>query len=117
MLNNSEVFGSHEDDFKTKIMVTLPSEAADSSELISSLIENGASILRINTAHDNSEAWNKMASYIKDENKKQNKNTKIYVDLAGPKNRTQKIEKTFVPFRIGSWRNPKLVEILPLSSK
>ncbi|MEA3497550.1 MAG: pyruvate kinase, partial [Campylobacterota bacterium] len=48
-------------------------------------------------------------------NKKQNKETKIYVDLAGPKNRTQSIEKLFTPFKIGSWRDPKEVEILPHS--
>ncbi|MEA3353506.1 MAG: pyruvate kinase, partial [Campylobacterota bacterium] len=50
-------------------------------------------------------------------NKKQNKETKIYVDLAGPKNRTQSIEKLFTPFKIGSWRDPKEVEIVPLSKE
>jgi pyruvate kinase len=112
MINNAKVFGQNKEDFKTKVMVTLPSEASDSPELISNLITSGASVLRINTAHDNPTAWKTMAKYIREENTKQNKQTKIYVDLAGPKNRTQKIEKVFTPFRIGSWRNPKLVEIL-----
>lgn len=117
MIKNCEVFGNteKEDKFKTRVMVTLPSEAADSPVLIEKLIRNGASVLRINTAHDNADTWNQMAQFIKNENKKQNKDTKIYVDLAGPKNRTQKIEKIFRPFRIGSWRNPKTVELLPVS--
>ncbi len=117
MLKNSFVFGETKENFKTHVMVTLPSEAAGSNDLISNLIRNGASVLRINTAHDNGAVWKKMASIIKEENAKQNKDTKIYVDLAGPKNRTQSIEKIFKPFRIGSWRNPKTVEILPLGKE
>lgn len=112
MLSNAKVFGKQEESFKTRVMVTLPSEAADSPKLISDLITSGASVLRINTAHDNPTVWQTMAKFIQDENEKQNKQTKIYVDLAGPKNRTQKIEKIFTPFRIGSWRSPKLVQIL-----
>ncbi|MEA3353867.1 MAG: pyruvate kinase, partial [Campylobacterota bacterium] len=109
MLKNSEVFGESCEKFKTKVMVTLPSEAADDENLIGDIISKGASVVRINTAHDNAAVWNKMAAKVKEENKKQNKETKIYVDLAGPKNRTQSIEKLFTPFKIGSWRDPKEV--------
>ncbi len=116
MLKNSDVFGKSDLSFKTKVMVTLPSEASRSPELIGKLIENGTSVFRINTAHDTSDTWNKMASYIKEENFKQNKDTKIYVDLAGPKNRTQSIKKVFTPFKIGSWRNPQKVEIVSASN-
>jgi pyruvate kinase len=114
-LNNAKVFGKTEESFKTKVMVTLPSDAATSPNLIGDLIKSGASVLRINTAHDDANTWNAMATIIKQENQKQNKDTKIYVDLAGPKNRTQKIEKLFTPFRIGSWRDPKKVQILSQS--
>lgn len=117
MLKNSEIFGKSSDNFKTKIMVTLPSEASDNENLIGDIISNGASVVRINTAHDNASVWNKMAEKVKDENKKQNKDTKIYVDLAGPKNRTKNIERIFKPFRIGSWRNPKEVQIVPYSKE
>ncbi|MEA3290540.1 MAG: pyruvate kinase [Campylobacterota bacterium] len=117
MLKNSEVFGESSTKFKTKVMVTLPSEASDDENLIGDIISKGASVVRINTAHDNAAVWNKMAAKVKEENKKQNKETKIYVDLAGPKNRTQNIEKIFTPFKIGSWRDPKEVEIVPLSKE
>jgi len=113
---NTEIFGATDKEkFKTKVMVTLPSEAATSNCLIKELIEKGTSVLRINTAHDNEEAWKKMAQYIKNENKAQNKNTKIYVDLAGPKNRTGKITKVFTPFTIGSKQKLCEVDIIPQS--
>lgn len=116
MIKNSKIFGRLTNNFKTKVMVTLPSEAKDSPTLIADLIANGTSVLRINTAHDNANAWKSMATFIQDENQKQNRNVKIYVDLAGPKNRTGSIQKLFTPFKIGSWRNPKLVEIVAHSS-
>ncbi|MDY0328281.1 MAG: pyruvate kinase [Arcobacteraceae bacterium] len=119
MYKNGRVFGGKDDDehthlqqiFKTRVMITLPSEAKNSPQLIGELIKNGASILRINTAHDTPDDWNMMAKYIQNENSRQSKNTKIYVDLAGPKNRTGKIKRVFSPFKIGSWRNPTVVEL------
>ncbi len=116
MIRKSDVFGQHLNQFKTKVMVTLPSEAKESPKLIKDLIANGTSVFRINTAHDDADTWNIMAKFIKQESELQNKDIKIYVDLAGPKNRTTQIQKVFIPFRIGSWRDPKLVEILPKSS-
>ncbi len=89
-------------------MVTLPSEAKDSPSLIRELIATDTSVLRINTAHDDPIAWGKMAQTIQEENKLQNKETKIYVDLAGPKNRTGKIIKNTYPFKIGSKEGEKV---------
>jgi pyruvate kinase len=114
MIQKSKIFGRLSENFKTKVMVTLPSEAKESPELIHELIAHGTSVFRINTAHDDALTWNTMAQIIKDENKKQDRNVKIYVDLAGPKNRTASIVKVFIPFKIGSWREPKRVEILPM---
>lgn len=119
MYQNSKVFGGHQElfynnsnhIFSTRVMITLPSEAKDSPSLISDLIGGGANILRINTAHDDAAAWQQMALYIKQENEKQNKQTKIYVDLAGPKNRTGTIKKELISFKIGSWRNPQIIQI------
>ncbi len=115
MLKNAEIFGIYDKEFETKVMVTLPSEAADSPELISNLILGGTSVLRINTAHDDPLAWQRMAAHIKNENEIHKADTKIYVDLAGPKNRTGQIIKVFLPFTIGSKREPKRVKLLPKS--
>jgi len=41
----------------TRIMVTMPGEAADDPELIRGLVEAGMGIMRINCAHDSSKIW------------------------------------------------------------
>ena len=110
MEEKATVFGKLDSDLITKVMVTLPSEAKDSPTIIKELIATDTSVLRINTAHDDAIAWEKMAQTIQEENKLQNKETKIYVDLAGPKNRTGKIIKDTYPFKIGS-KEGKKVEI------
>jgi pyruvate kinase len=112
MDKNATVFGAADSELITKIMVTLPSFTKDSPILIKNLISIGTSVLRINTAHDNPSAWKEMAKTIQEENKLQNKDTKIYVDLAGPKNRTGSIVKVVQPFKIGS-KEGKKVEIVP----
>jgi len=112
MEEKATVFGKLDSDLITKVMVTLPSEAKDSPLLIKELIATDTSVLRINTAHDDPLAWGKMAQTIQEENALQNKDTKIYVDLAGPKNRTGSIVKVTQPFKIGS-KEGKRVEIIP----
>jgi pyruvate kinase len=109
-----EIFGdlTH----KTKIMVTLPSEAGTDATLIKNLIANDVALLRINTAHDNASTWKKMAEFINHENEIQNKNTKIYVDLAGPKIRTGKIKNVFTPFKVGSKYKDYEIEIYPYNN-
>lgn len=93
MLKKAQIFGANVDgSFKTKVMVTLPSEAKDNYELVEDLTRSGVNVFRINTAHDNAEAWSKMAHNIKQASEVVGKDTKIYVDLAGPKNRTGKIK-------------------------
>ncbi len=80
---------------ETKIMLTLPSEAAKNPQMIEEFASAGVGIFRINTAHDSSLEWGIMAAKIAELNQNlhpQNK-LKIYVDLAGPKIRTGKIRK------------------------
>jgi len=80
---------------ETKIMLTLPSEAAKTPQMIEEFATAGVGIFRINTAHDSSLEWGIMAAKIAELNQNlhpQNK-LKIYVDLAGPKIRTGKIRK------------------------
>lgn len=77
--------------FATKIMITLPSEAAQNEKVIPKLYNSGASLFRINTAHDTYAEWRSMAHTI--EALEGEKRAKIYVDLAGPKIRTGGIYK------------------------
>ena len=44
----------------TRIMVTMPSEAADDPQLVAGLMANGMDVARINCAHDDVAAWARM---------------------------------------------------------
>src|SRR5271166_3527513 len=50
----------------TRIMVTLPSEAADDPALIRALVDGGMNIARINCAHDDADAWRAMARHVRE---------------------------------------------------
>lgn len=101
--SKTSIFGESEGDiFKTKIMITLPSEASRDKSLIEGFIESGADILRVNTAHDSPEDWKRMAKFIEEINQERGKNLKIYTDLAGPKIRTENIKKVKSQIKIGS---------------
>lgn len=81
MEKNSEIFTASSD--KTKIMITVPSVYKEN--WFQKLADEGVHLFRINTAHDDPEAWCDMANHI---HKISDKQVKIYVDLAGPKIRT-----------------------------
>ncbi|QKI90180.1 pyruvate kinase [Thiomicrorhabdus xiamenensis] len=82
------LFGPTPREREASIMVTLPSEAAWSDELVKELLSNGMNIARINTAHDDIEIWQAMADQVRRLSKVQHKSCKIMVDLTGPKLRT-----------------------------
>jgi len=86
--NTKRLFGSKSKKRQTRIMVTLPSTAAEDYSLVNHLIDLGMNSARINCAHDNPEVWGKMIDNIKRANETLKKNCKIMMDLAGPKLRT-----------------------------
>jgi pyruvate kinase len=59
------VFGGDPDGPRTRIMATLPSEAADQPALIRGLIAEGADCIRINCAHDGPAAWAAMIAHAR----------------------------------------------------
>ncbi|MDD2808327.1 pyruvate kinase [Rhodoferax sp.] len=72
----------------TRIMVTLPTEAADDVALVRELVEAGMDIARINCAHDAPVQWRAMAAHVRKTAKKAGRKVKILMDLGGPKIRT-----------------------------
>ena len=86
--NSKTLLGYRSKGRRTRIMVTIPSEAADNYQLVESMIANGMNCARINCAHDTEEDWLKMISNIRAASKKLNKKCKIAMDLGGPKIRT-----------------------------
>ena len=72
----------------TRIMVTMPSEAATDARLVHDLLEAGMDIMRINCAHDGPDAWLEMIRHLREAERTLGRSCKVYADLAGPKLRT-----------------------------
>lgn len=72
----------------TRIMVTLPSEAASQPQLLRHLVEAGMDVARINCAHDGPAAWLAMIEHLRAAGQAVGRRCRIHADLAGPKLRT-----------------------------
>ncbi len=73
----------------TRIMVTMPSEAAEDPALIRRFLAAGMNIMRINCAHDGPEAWLRMIQNLRQAEAELGQSCKVSFDLAGPKLRTE----------------------------
>lgn len=87
----ASIFGSDPDGPSTRIMVTLPVEAAEDANLIKSYIAAGADCMRINCAHDNFDVWAKMIAITRDCAKELHRDVRISMDLGGPKIRITQV--------------------------
>lgn len=79
------VFGSPAPGRATRIMVTLPSDAASDPDVADGLVRAGMTIARINAAHDDPEAWVAMAGHVRAAARRSGRAVKIVIDLPGPK--------------------------------
>lgn len=84
----ARVFGPQRANRAVRIMVTLPSEAADDGDFILELVRAGMDAARINCAHDDVAAWRKMAANVRAAEQQLGRRCVVYADLAGPKVRT-----------------------------
>ncbi|MCS0497376.1 pyruvate kinase [Ancylobacter sp. MQZ15Z-1] len=75
----------------TRIMVTLPSEAATDAAFVAALVEHGMDVARINCAHDDAEAWRAMAHHVRAAGEAQGRRIAVLMDIAGPKIRTEAV--------------------------
>ncbi|MEM1323479.1 MAG: pyruvate kinase [Bacteroidota bacterium] len=73
---------------RTRIMVTMPTEAAHNYEMVHNMIAKGMNCARINCAHDDAETWKKMVDNVREASTKLKRRCKIAMDLGGPKIRT-----------------------------
>ena len=71
-----------------RIMVTMPSAAADDPDLVHNFLDRGMNIMRINCAHDSAAEWLRMVKNLRAAQQRTGKPCKIAFDLAGPKLRT-----------------------------
>ena len=86
--NSHAIFGSMRPGRPTRIMVTLPGAAADDSELVSSFVDAGMDVARINCAHDDPAAWARMVASVRAASAKAGRQVLVSMDLPGPKLRT-----------------------------
>jgi pyruvate kinase len=87
------VFGEDPPNRRVRMMVTLPSEAANDPDLVKHMLLNGMNIARINCAHDTPDEWAKMIAYVRGAEKTLGTPCKIAMDLGGPKSRTANVFK------------------------
>jgi pyruvate kinase len=82
------ILGPYGEGSKTRIMVTMPSEAAEDPELIRDLVAGGMQIARINCAHDSPRGWERMLKHLRRAERETGRTCRVSFDLAGPKLRT-----------------------------
>jgi pyruvate kinase len=73
---------------RSRIMVTLPSQAAEDYQLVHDMVAHGMNCARINCAHDDEATWKRMIDHVRQAAESLHKNVKVCMDLAGPKIRT-----------------------------
>ena len=86
--HTAELLGAAPAERVVRIMVTLPSEAAQDFGLIRRLVASGMDIARINCAHDGPSEWKTMAAHVRRAAKTMGRSVRILMDLGGPKLRT-----------------------------
>ncbi|MCD6707677.1 MAG: pyruvate kinase [Thiobacillus sp.] len=77
---------------EVRIMVTMPSAAADDYLLVHNLLQQGMDCMRINCAHDDAAAWARMIAHLRQAERALGRSCRVVMDLAGPKLRTGPLE-------------------------
>ena len=83
-----EVLGPSSMPRGTALLVTCPSDAADGPDFIRSVAASGVEALRINCAHDDAAAWERMIGFARAAEAVTGRRLRVLMDLAGPKIRT-----------------------------
>ena len=86
--NAMALFGTQRRGRPTRIMVTMPTEAADDPQLVGDFVAAGMDVARINCAHDGPQVWERMISHIRSAAAAAGRPVAVSMDLAGPKLRT-----------------------------
>ena len=90
--HTESLLGPKPPDRTVRIMVTMPSEAADNYPLVSDLLKSGMDCMRINCAYDDAKTWTMMIDNLHRAIAETGKRCRILMDLPGPKLRTGPME-------------------------
>lgn len=77
---------------RVRIMVTMPSTAADDYDLVRDLLAHGMDCMRVNCAHDGPAAWSRMIDHLRRARRETRRGCRVLMDLPGPNPRTGPIE-------------------------
>lgn len=83
-----DLLGPDHPDRRTRIMVTLPTEAATDAALVRAMVDAGMDLARVNCAHDGPEVWAAMIGHVRAASAAAGRECRVAMDLAGPKLRT-----------------------------
>jgi pyruvate kinase len=86
--NTDALFGKLESARRTRIMVTLASEAATDYPMVRRLVAQGMDCARINCAHDSAPAWLAMIANIRRASAETGRSCAVCADVSGPRLRT-----------------------------
>jgi pyruvate kinase len=90
------LFGRAQESRTTRIMVTMPTEAAQDLDWMKSLLQAGMQCVRINCAHDDAETWEAMIDTLRcaEQELGLTERARVLMDLGGPKVRTVRPKKS-----------------------
>ncbi|HTT25563.1 MAG TPA: pyruvate kinase, partial [Thermoplasmata archaeon] len=90
----------------TRIMVTLPAEAATDYRLVRELVVAGMDCARINCAHDGPALWSRMIANVRRAEAATGSPCRVAMDLAGPKLRTGSVRPGPAVLKVRPRRDP-----------
>ena len=97
----------------TRIMVTLPSEAATDPAVVGDLVRRGMDVARVNAAHDEPDAWRAMVANVRAAAADTGRPVLVSVDLPGPKMRTGPLEPGPAVVRLSPRRDERGTVVVP----
>jgi pyruvate kinase len=83
-----QLLGQPPPERRTRIMVTLPTEAGTDYRLVRDLVAAGMDAARINCAHDDEAQWERMIANVRRAEGAVGRSCRVEMDLEGPKVRT-----------------------------
>src|SRR5262245_35615640 len=86
--NTTSLLGAPPVERDVRIMVTMPSSAAEDYMLVHELLKHGMNCMRINCAHDDAPSWSRMIAHLRRAGQATQRSCRILMDAAGPKLRT-----------------------------
>ena len=91
--NTSALLGGSADHGGGRILVTLPTEAAQDPGYMLEIARRGADVVRINCAHDDADAWAAMIENTRKAGDAVGRRIPVLMDIAGPKFRIGEVKR------------------------